>query len=127
MHLVKRDFGQLQPGGARLLALANDDRERGQREELAGDDDVSALVAERLTEDALALAEAVDLGGVEKRDSELTRAPHDVTGSAAGVGVAVAPLARAELPGSESDAADLTQTFDFHKLHVPSLPRRERQ
>ena len=71
---------------------------------------------ERLAEDPLAAAEAVDLGGVEQRDAELAGAPDDVARGPVGVRVAVAPLARAELPGAQPDPADRAESVDVEIL-----------
>ena len=72
-----------------------------------------ALVAERLAEDPFALAKAVDLGGVEEGDAEGAGALHDVACGTGGVSVAVAPLARSELPGAQPDPADLADSVDL--------------
>ena len=93
VDLVERDAVQLQPPRTGALALLDDRGERRDREDLAGHRDLGALVAERLAEDALALAEAVDLGRVEQRDAQRECALHDVAGGTRGVVVSVAPLA----------------------------------
>src|ERR1019366_10786950 len=50
------------------------------RAELCRDHDLVALVAERLAEQHLALRAAVDVGGIEQRDSGLDRSADDLRG-----------------------------------------------
>src|SRR5262249_44025740 len=101
--------------------LLDDRRERGDREELARHRDVGAFVAQRLAQDPFAFAEPVDFGGVEQRDPQRTGALHDVTRGAGGVAVAVAPLARAKLPGAQTNPADLADSVDVEIFHRGSL------
>ena len=75
-----------------MSAVANHRRERCDREDLAGHHDLRALLTECFAEDGLALAEPVDLGGIEQRHAQRTSAVHDVAGAAGRVGVAVAPF-----------------------------------
>ncbi|EWT02068.1 hypothetical protein N865_07210 [Intrasporangium oryzae NRRL B-24470] len=117
VHLVERDRPHAEPARARLRATPDDRRERGEREELARHDDPLAVVAERVGEDPLAPAEAVDLGRVEEGHPELAGPPHDVDRHAGGVAVAVSPLARSELPRPEPHPADRAQPVHLDESH----------
>ena len=122
VDLVERDGLELQPAGATVGPPPGHRGEGRDREELAGHHDLGPTGPERLAQDPLAPAGAVDLGGVEEGDPELEGAGHDLAGGAPGVRVAVAPLAGPELPGAETDTADATEAGDVQELHPCSMP-----
>src|SRR4051794_37646968 len=109
---------------AALPPLPDDRGEGRDREQLAGDDDLAAFVAERRPEDPLAAAEAVDLRRVEERDAELPGPTDNVDGGAVGVGVPVAPFLGTELPGAQADAADRAEPVDVEMIHGISVRAR---
>ena len=93
MHLVERHAVQPEAAGAAGQPVAHHRRERGDGEHLAGDDDRGPLLAQRLAEDPLAAAEAVDLGGVEQGDAQLPGQAHELE-QAGPLGPLVARLTR---------------------------------
>ena len=122
VHLVERDPGQPEAGGARVRTASDDRWEGCDREELGRHHDVLTVVAERLREDALAAAERIHLRGVEEGHTQLERPADDVVGRALRVVVAVAPLARAELPRAEADPADESDPGHLEISHVLTMP-----
>jgi hypothetical protein len=70
-------------------------------EGLRGEDDVVAAILERLADDSLGLAGAVDVGCVDEGDAGLQRGVDDAD-RVVGVGVAPGP----EHHGSEAELAD---------------------
>jgi hypothetical protein len=118
VNLVQRDVLELQPPRTRALALFHHDGKRRDRKDLAGHRDLVALVAQCLAEDSLALAESVHLRGVEERHTQGACAADDLARGAGGVTVAVAPLARSELPGAQPDPTDPADTVDVQILHL---------
>jgi len=105
VHLVEVDRVDAEALGARAAAVLHDRRDRQDREDLRGEVDLvpQVVLAQRGADDALALAEAVRLRGVDHGDAELDRAVHDAAGLAGGEVVAVPPLPRAELPRAQPD------------------------
>ena len=106
MDLVEVDHVDAEPLRA-LAAVALDPAGgRRDREDLGRDERFLAAIAERLADDALGVAAAVDLGGVDHVHAEVERALEDATGLDVGVLGAVAPVLRAELPRAEPDGRE---------------------
>jgi hypothetical protein len=121
VDLVQRNAVQLQPLRTAALTLFDHRWEWCNRKGLAGHRNLGARVSECLVEDALTLTHPVYLGRIEKRDPQIKGALHDVTGGTGGVTVPVAPLARAELPGAQTDPTDVADSVDVEILHASTV------
>src|SRR2546423_305077 len=77
MDLVKVDAVDTEPVGAGQRPLLHDRRQRQHGEDLGGEERAVPPRRDRLADDALRLAEAVDLGGVDVVDPEVERPMDD--------------------------------------------------
>ena len=73
---------------------------------LVATNDLVPVAGDGPADDALGTAEAVNLGRIYQVHTEVKGALDDPAGLAFGVRVPVAPLARAELPGPDTDHRD---------------------
>jgi hypothetical protein len=117
VHLVEIEVLQPEALRARNSTLLDDRRERQDGEDLGRDERHVALSLERTTENALTASEPVDLGGVEERDPELQRTLDDAHSLNPCIAVAVAPLARPELPRTKADLRDRLREIERQVPH----------
>ncbi len=80
-----------------------------------------APIGDRAADDSFRVAEAVDLGGVEEVHAEVEGAMDDLDRGRARVLVAVAPVPRPELPGTDTDHRE-TLASHLHIAHARILP-----
>ena len=128
VHLVEVDRAHPEPVRAGHAALLHDRRGGQHREHLRRDDHVvrAARLPQRLAEDALAAAEAVDLRRVEHGDPQRAGPRDDLARRVLVVLAPVAPLAGAELPGAQPDHRVPLAGGEVQVAHAVSLTRRER-
>jgi hypothetical protein len=124
VDLVQIEQADAEPVRAGHGALFHHRSHRQDRKELGRDERRLSATAERGTEEALAAAVAVDLGGIEESDAQLQRAADDCRRFPSRVAFAVAPLAGAELPGAQADLGDLLGRVDVQVAHEYSLRPR---
>ena len=93
VDLVERNSLQLQPPRTGALSLLDHWGERRDWEDLAGYNNLGALVAESFPQNALALARAIYFGRIEQRHPQCTGTLHDVACGTRGVIFSVAPFA----------------------------------
>ncbi len=103
MHLVEIDDVDAETASTGARPLSDDWRQRHQRKQLRSEEHVVAPAADRLAHDAFRLAVSVGFSGIDEVDPEVEGPLDDRAGLVTGVLVAVAPVARAELPAAQPD------------------------
>src|SRR5207302_689464 len=116
VDLVQVDGVDAEAPGAGPAPLLDDGRDGQHREHLGGDERLVPSSLEGATNGPLRLAEAVDLGRVDERDTEVERPVDDLDGVLLEVLLAVPPLHRSELPAAQPDGRDPDST-DLYVAH----------
>ena len=117
VHLVEVQPGDPEAAGARRGALRQPESRRQDRMCLRGQENRCSVISERLAEDALALAVAIDRGSVKKRDAQLDRPTDDEASLVLGIESAVTPRFATKLASAKANLGDLLPSPDFPVQH----------